>query len=141
LCAALLASLYAPRLSRDVAAAAYAHFPRNAVLGLGICVLTPVVIFLLALSVVGAMVAVLLLFGLILGVLVSMVMAGVVAGGVLSKWIRKEISVNWLWTLAGLAALEALWFVPILGWLAAGFFMLASLGSLAMTLLARLRNV
>ncbi len=95
---------------------------------------TPIAIVLLFISVIG------MYLGFILGILylLALLVAGIymciIAGAFLSRWIKKETQLNWIWTLAGTVLVFLLSFVPIIGWVAMVLLFFASMGAVVMSM-------
>ena len=85
---------------------------------------------ILFMTILGSYVGFLLLSAYVLTLFVAKVFAGIVAGALLSKWIKKEVIVNWMWTAIGITALQILILVPILGNLLTFIVSMASFGTL-----------
>ena len=126
----LIAVLVFKRLSTKTGTLAYSKFWKNALVGFISLIVVPISVFILFATFLGSYVGVILLFTFILLLLVAKVFSGIVAGAILSKWIKKEVVVNWKWTIAGVVALHVLALIPVLGHLIAFIVMLGTFGTL-----------
>lgn len=117
--------------AQSVVSDAIENIGRNGLLGLAVMVVTPIGLIILAVSFVGIIAAIAggLLYGLI--ILTSKIFAGIIAGGFLSKWIKKQVIVDWKWTALGVLVLQIVGLVPLVGWLVAIVVFLISVGTLA----------
>jgi hypothetical protein len=86
-----------------------------ALLGLAMAVVTPLLVFLLALSFVGAGLAVVVAVGYILLLLVSYAYAGVLAGGAIARFGLKKTGVSWRAALLGALVLSLVGLIPVIG--------------------------
>lgn len=132
LIAGILAVIVFKRFSNEVSVQAHDNFWKHALVGLVILIVVPAVFALLLVTVLGAYVG-LLIFGMYMLMLsVSKVYAGILTGALLSKWIKKEIIVDWKWAVIGITALEIALFVPLFGSIAGFIILLATFGTLMM---------
>ena len=102
--------------------------------GLIATIVIPVLLVLLFLSVVGMYFGFILLALYLFALLVAGVFMCITTGALLSKLIRKEVQVDWKWTLFGTVLVFVLPFVPILGWIAIVILFFASMGAVVMSL-------
>lgn len=134
----VLAVLVFKQFSNTVGRQTYANFWKHALLGFVTLVIVPIAAALLLVTVLGAYIGFLLLGTYILMLAIAKVYAGIVAGAFLSKWIKKEVIVDWKWTVLGIAVLQVILLIPILGSLAGFIFALAAFGTLGMLAYRRL---
>ncbi|MSU74493.1 hypothetical protein EXS57_01805 [Candidatus Kaiserbacteria bacterium] len=133
--AGLLAGLF-PKLAETIAERAYGESPRvillTMLLGFGIIVAAPVLIILLALTLVGGGIALLLFVLYTLLVLLSFLYAGILLGSMFARRFRKRETVLWRDGVFGMLALSLVTLVPsigifivlVLGFFAAGALLL-----------------
>jgi hypothetical protein len=110
-------------------------FWMKAGVGFIVLVVGPVAMFALAISFVGLYLALLLglLYGLVL--VIAGIYSCILTGALLSRFIKKEVRVNWKWTVLGTVVLFAVSFVPFIGWVACAFVYCASIGAIAMSVM------
>ena len=103
-------------------------------IGLVATIVTPIAIILLLLSVVGMYFAFILLTLYLFALLIAGVFMCITTGALISKLIRKEVQVDWKWTIFGTVVVFALPFIPILGWVVILVLFFASMGAVATSL-------
>ncbi|MEX0652311.1 MAG: hypothetical protein WD509_03225 [Candidatus Paceibacterota bacterium] len=128
----VLAVLVFRRFSKTVGVETYESFWKNTLIGFITLIVVPFATLLLFATVIGAYLGVILLGVYALMLIVSKVFTGIVAGALLSKWIKKEIIVDWKWVILGIIALQALCFVPFIGSLLGFIVVLATFGTIGM---------
>ncbi|MFA5876985.1 MAG: hypothetical protein WC880_01325 [Candidatus Paceibacterota bacterium] len=94
----------------------------------------PVLTLLLFASVVGMYFGFILLALYLFALLVAGVFMCITTGAFLSKLIRKEVQVDWKWTIFGTVVVFVLPFIPFLGWVALIVLFFASMGAVATSL-------
>lgn len=100
--------------------------------GLAAFLLTPVLIIICLVTIIGTWLAGLLGVSYALSILLSIILAPIVIGSWLMKWIMKntEYPINWQTVVIGTLVLNALILIPYIGWLLGVFFYLIPLGAL-----------
>lgn len=63
-------------------------------------------------------------------IVASKVLAPILAGAVMSTWYRKELVVDWKWSILGLIAIDLVGAIPIVGWVLGAVLFLAAFGTL-----------
>ncbi|HCC22345.1 hypothetical protein A2480_03050 [Candidatus Uhrbacteria bacterium RIFOXYC2_FULL_47_19] len=128
----LLATWRLPHLSQAVVGRTLKHFGIDLLTGLLISVVAPIVLVLLYVTVVGWLVACIVMAVLALAVLVggvySTVSFGALVRRVFSKG-KKDFSADWKSSLLGTTLLTLVILIPIVGWLVGLLFFLASFGT------------
>ena len=131
--AGLLAGLF-PRLAEAVAERAHAERLRSILLtmllGFGILVATPILILLLALTLVGIGLAFLLLIVYALLALLAVLYAGILLGAIFARRFRKREVVLWRDGIFGMLALSLIALLPYVGLFVVLIFTLFSAGAL-----------
>ena len=125
----VLAVLVFRRFSEMVGGMALASFWKHALIGFVSLIVVPIAAIILFTTILGSYIGFLLFSAYILTLLVAKVFAGIVVGALLSKWIKKEVIVNWKWAVLGIALLQLLVLIPILGPLIALVVGMASFGT------------
>lgn len=126
----VLAVLVFRQFSSTVGVQTYANFWKHALLGFVTLIVVPIAAVLLLATVLGVYIGALLFGAYLLMLAIANVYAGIVAGALLSKWIKKRIIVDWKWAILGIAVLQVILLIPILGNLAGFIFILATFGTL-----------
>ena len=121
-----------PGFSRRIVENTFQNFWKATGVGFITLVVVPVALLLLAVTVLGLMIAAILGVFYALILLLASVYASVIAGSLLAGWIKKEQRVSWKWALLGSVALFALSLVPFVGWLIVFVFFLAALGTMGL---------
>lgn len=120
----------------QVVKTAYANFWSSVGLGLATLIVSPIVLMMLLITVVGAMLAGagFLVYGLLL--LAAKAMAVAVFGAGLYRWIgnAKDWPVTWQTIVVGALALELVTLVPFLGWFVGVVVFCMTLGALVLSL-------
>jgi len=131
LVAGLLAVLLFKKFSKNLVERSIANFSRDFIRGLGVFIITPIVLVILLATIIG--IPITFIGGLmwILAISISKVYAGIVAGGLLAKWTKKKVIVNWKWATLGIIVIQLIVLIPLLGWLASLVIFLATLGSIS----------
>lgn len=124
----VLAVILFKNFSFSMAEDSLERFGKEFVRGLVVFVAVPIISFLLFATIFGFYVAVIVL--LLYGTLsvVAGVYTGVLLGALLAKLIKKQVIVDWKWTLLGVIALTIIGIIPFIGWIIAAVFYLTSLG-------------
>lgn len=130
LVAGVLAVLVFKQFSKTVGVEAHRDFWKNTLIGFVTLIVVPVAVILLIATIIGMGVGFILLGIYILMLLISKVFAGIVVGGLLSKWIKKEIIVDWKWVMCGIATLQIISLVPLFGNFVAFIIVLATFGTI-----------
>lgn len=128
----LLAGLF-PAFSNDLASRALRsprRFALLALLGFAIVVATPLLAFLLAVSFVGAGIALIIGAAYLLLLLISYAYAGVLVGAMIARVLKKP-QVSWRAAVAGALALSLAGLVPVAGSIAASLLAAAACGAIA----------
>ncbi|MBX4198345.1 hypothetical protein KW782_03365 [Candidatus Parcubacteria bacterium] len=104
---------------------------RNILRGLAVLVVTPIIIGLLMITVVGIPVAVVLLLAYIVLLVLSCLMVPIFLGGIVWKYLKKNdrMTLNWQTALVGAFLTLLLKFIPIVGPIIIFIFMLLVLGT------------
>lgn len=97
-------------------------------------ILLPIVAFLLLISVFGFVLSFGVFTSFITLWMLASVMTNIMAGALLSQLITKNAVVDWKWTIIGALALEAVIFVPFIGWLVNLLVMFAVFGALVIAM-------
>ncbi len=131
--AGLLAGLF-PRLAETVVERATSARPHRILLtillGFAVCIVTPVLFLLLALTFVGVGLALLLLIAYAFIMLLSLIYAGILLGSLLARRYAHRDSVLWHDGVLGMLALSLLALVPYVGPFIILFFTTFSAGAL-----------
>lgn len=117
--------------ARRFAEAGVASFGKHALLGFAFLVVVPAGFVVLAITVLGLMLALIGGVAYALALLLAHVFSAILAGAVLSKLVVKEVRADWKWATLGVIVLQMLGWVPVVGWFIVFVFFLASLGALA----------
>lgn len=112
-------------------------FTRNGLIGIAGLLLLPVVVSILFLTVIGALVGVLGLLATLFLYLLSFVMSSLLAGILLQRMFRTRAELDLLWTLLGVFAITALFFIPFIGPALILVLMSVVLGTLLVSLYER----
>ena len=129
---ALILVLLFKKFSQSFGEDGHAHFWKNTLVGFIAMVVTPILALLLVITFAGALTGGLLfLVGTTL-LFIGKAYTGVLGGALLSKWIKKEVIVNWKWTILGVLVIHLLLLVPFIGKLAVFVTFLASFGTILM---------
>ncbi len=101
-------------------------------LGLVGIILTPIVIVLLFITVIGLYIALGLLAAFALALIAVALLTPIFAGGLIMKWIRKkeEIATGWREALLGIIVLALIGLIPFIGWIIVAAIFLIAFGSL-----------
>ncbi|MES2134939.1 MAG: hypothetical protein V4449_01695 [Patescibacteria group bacterium] len=134
LTAALVVTYAFKNASLALSTGAIQKFWQMTGIGLIATVVTPIAILLLFVSVIGMYVGFLVAVLYIFALLTAGIFMCIIAGGFLSKLIKKEIQVNWVWVLAGTILVFLLPFIPVLGWVALVLLFFNSIGAVVMSL-------
>lgn len=131
--AALLAGLF-PFFTQRVADFALAQtpgrFPLTILLGFGVFIATPVLLFILFLSFVGSSAAIVLLLAYLLLAVMSYLFAGILAGAALGRALFKRKVVSWRIALLGMLVFFLVGTVPAVGGIVTLLLFLAALGAI-----------
>jgi hypothetical protein len=125
---ALVAAWVFPKTAYALSGEFVSNFWKSALLGFVVLVVTPVACFLLALTAIGIYASLMFLLLYVFALILSGVAMCVFSGALLSKWIVKDLRVDWKWIIAGSAVVSLVWFIPFVGWIADGLLFFASLG-------------
>lgn len=142
---ALLLVFFVRSYSRMVTHAGYERFGENLLWGLATFFFIPILAIAGFITVIGIMPAVALSISYILLLICAAAYAGILAGYVLyRKVMRKnadDVSVlRWDMVVIGVAVLQILKLIPIVGWLVVAIFFLVALGSLSQSIHRSLRG-
>lgn len=134
--ALLVLILMFPKPARSVVESAFQNYWAKIGWGLFALVVVPMASIFLMITIIGVKLAVIvcLIYGLLL--LISTLISPLIAGSYIIKLFKKDkdLRVDWLSALVGVASLTLIGFIPIIGWIAIAFLFLLSLGILGMNL-------
>lgn len=130
--AGIFAVLVFRRFSEEVGDKAVVSFWKNTLIGLITLIVVPIVTLLLFLSLFGVYIGLVLLMVYMLMLFIAKVYVGIIAGAILSKWVRKEVIVDWKWVVLGITVTQALILIPVVGISINFFLLLASFGTLGL---------
>jgi hypothetical protein len=127
----LAAVYFAKDGSYALVKSALSSFWRNVIRGFVVLIVSPVLAFLLLISVIGVPIGFLVGFVYISALLIAKMFTGVVIGALVLKLLSRseELKVNWITVVLGAALLILIFFVPLIGFTALFIFFLASFGS------------
>lgn len=131
---ALILTLAFKKSSLVLVTGAVQKFWKMVGIGFLATVATPVAILLLLITVAGAYLAFIVASLYLFALLVAGVFMCLIAGAFLSKWFRKEIRLDWKWTLGGVAVVFIAPFIPVIGWIALLLLFFAAMGAVVMSL-------
>lgn len=123
-----------PRFSLAFSTEVLENFWKSAGIGFVATVVPPIAIIILVISVVGSYLGFILGALYLFGLLIAGVCVGIIAGAFLSKHFKKEVRVNWKWTILGTVVVFALSLIPIVGWILTALLFFASMGAVAVSL-------
>ncbi|MCC2630413.1 MAG: hypothetical protein K0S38_222 [Candidatus Paceibacter sp.] len=128
---ALLLGLVLKRLSFLVVSHARMQFWWSLLRGCILLIVTPFVVVILLVTVIGIPLGVIVLLLYIAMIMLAYLMTPIIAGALLNKWVFKqpEYDVTWQTILIGTAAVVILSYIPFIGWLANFILLLMVLGS------------
>jgi len=128
--AALLFALLWRKWANNLTTDTVKNFWKRALAGFATLVLTPVAVFILFITVIGAVPAIVLMLGYILSMVLASVFAGILLAALANKYLFKKPvkDLEWWKVVLGVFAYNLLKFIPFVGWLAALVIFLASLG-------------
>lgn len=108
------------------------NFWPNLGTGFAVLFLTPILAFILLITLIASLLAGLTMMTYVLMVLISIPLASISFGSWLMKFFKKQsqYEVNWKTVVLGVIAMSAVILLPLVGWLIMFIFMLISLGSL-----------
>lgn len=131
LAALLLLKLF-HKCANDVSKNAYGSPWKSFGIGLAGIILTPIVIVLLFITVIGFYIAIGLIAAFVLALIAAALLASIFAGGLVMKWIRKkeEVTTGWLEALIGIVVLAIIGLIPFIGWIIVAATFLTAFGSL-----------
>jgi hypothetical protein len=133
--AGLLAGLFPHFTERIAERTLVDHSPGKfvllALLGFGILVATPVLIFILVVSFVGIGVALMLAALYALFIMLAYVYAGIIAGAALSRALLKRYVITWKEAVLGMLVLYLIGTIPVIGLLVKFILMMAAGGAIA----------
>lgn len=130
-----------PRLTADFATRSAGNFWRELLRGLIVLVVAPIAIFILFISFIGWMLALVGLLAYLLLLFVASAMSIFTMSGVLQKYVfKKGAGATWQLLLLSTLAIFILGLIPVVGWLIAFGFFLASLGTLTKMQYAMVRR-
>lgn len=123
-----------PKFSSVFSTEVLQNFWKSAGVGFVATVVPPIAIIILVVSVVGSYLGFILGALYLFGLLIAGVCMGIIAGAFLSNYFKKEVRVNWKWTIVGTVVVFALSLVPIVGWIITTLLFFASMGAVAISL-------
>lgn len=126
----IVAVLLFRRFAVDLSTEALKSFGRNTLLAFAVLVATPIALLILASTFFGILIAGIGLTGYVLTIMIAKVFSGVVAGALLSKWIKKEMIVDWKWAALGVIALQIVSIIPMIGWIVPCVLFLVTFGAI-----------
>jgi hypothetical protein len=127
---ALLFVWLMPRIAHATGTLAVTHSWTNAGLGFIALVVVPIASIILFGTIIGLFAGFVLILAYLFMLTIASAVAGVVMGGILSRFLKKETLISWKWTLVGVAILQILSLIPIIGWALAFLVYLITLGTL-----------
>lgn len=133
LVAALILLWLTPKAVSSVVRQATDKFGQELVRGFVVLVVSPVAIIVLAVTVIGLMLAV--PAGLVYATLVAFakLLAGITLGALLLQWFKSEQPhVSWKSAVLGVIVLNIVAVIPVIGWIIAAVLFLVTLGSLSL---------
>ena len=130
LVAGVLAVIVFKRFSKTVGVESYSHFWMHALIGFLALIVVPIAVVLLLATMLGAYIGIVLLVAYVLLLAIAKIYTGILAGALLSKWFKKEIIVDWKWTVLGITMLQALALIPVFGTLFGCLLVLVTFGTL-----------
>ncbi|MDO8523630.1 MAG: hypothetical protein Q7R74_00195 [bacterium] len=136
LVAALVLVLVFGKFSKTLVASSLEGFWKTAGIGFIALAVTPILVIVLGMTVLGLYIALALAFLYLLCLIIAGALMCVLAGALLSKWIRKEPVVDWKWTVLGTLAVFVVFFVPFLGWIADSLLFLIAFGAMTKSVIA-----
>ena len=121
------------RKSDDLVNNAMDSFGNNLVIGLVVVITTPIALFILLLTGLGSILALIGFAALTLLMMLGSVYAGIILGGWLRKaWTKsRRADGDWKSALLGITMLSLIALVPVLGWLFKAVFVMAAVGAIA----------
>lgn len=131
LVAGLLLVVFFSPFTHELNMYAVPHFGKSLIIGFVVLIVAPVLSFLLLISILGAVVAGVLSLLYVFLLVVAKVYAGILAGALISKWARKEVITDWRFAALGIAIIQVVSLVPIIGWAVSSIVMLAAFGALS----------
>lgn len=131
---AIIGVLLFKKVAQALVKGAVTYFGRELVRGFVILIVVPAAIVLAMISLVGIWFAFAGMMVYVLLLMIAKVCTGIMLGSILVKMMKKakEYEVTWQSAAIGVVALELIWLVPIIGWVAVFALFLASLGSLSL---------
>ena len=103
----------------------------NLLRGFIVLILVPILLFFFFVTTIGFFVGVLGALAFVTLMLLAKVYAGIMFGALLSKWVHKEITLNWQWTIVGITLLQIISLIPIVGWFIVFATFLVAFGALS----------
>jgi hypothetical protein len=107
------------------------NFGKSLVVGFVVFIVVPALSLLLLLSIIGALVAGVLLLAYLLLLIAAKVYTGILTGALISKWAHKEVTTDWRYAALGIVIIQLVSLVPVIGWAVSFIIMLAALGALS----------
>ena len=108
-------------------------------IGFAVIILTPIIISILLVSVLGMFIGLIGLFVFLLGLFVALPLMNVVFGAMMAKLILKRYEVSALWVSLGTLIVQLLLFIPFLGMPIFIALLLGTLGSIVSIIYLRIR--
>ncbi|MBU0648543.1 FapA family protein [Patescibacteria group bacterium] len=129
----ILGVLIFPKKSRELVERAYKNFGADLAIGLVTLIVVPIAALIVLITIIGVYVSVLAVILYVLLVAIAKVYAGIVLGALIYRLVFKikKVEVSWKSALWGIIVMQAICFIPIIGWLFFFVFMLVALGSSA----------
>lgn len=98
--------------------------------GFGMLILTPFVIVILGMTLLGVLPAFMLMFAYGLLLLCACALTPILAGVILARWLKKQEGLTWAWVSLGAFALSFITLLPVIGWLVRFLVFLLALGTI-----------
>lgn len=115
------------------------RFNVHVIVGLAMVILTPIIVSILLVSVLGIVVGFIGLFLFLLGLVVAIPLMNIVAAALLAKVMQRDFTLNVVWIVIGTLTVESLLFIPWLGPLALLTLLMGTFGSVILIVYNRLR--
>jgi len=128
--AAVLLMVLFPVFARRASGGALADNGLIALKGLGLMAFIPIVVFVMMLTVLGMIPALIIGIGYLLWLVVAAALAPVLAGALLARVLKREDAQNWAWASLGAITLSIIAQVAFVGWLLALIVYLAAFGTI-----------
>jgi len=121
-----------PKFSATIADSAFQNFWKAVGVGFVLFIVTPAVIVVFAITIIGLLVALVAGIAYAFILAVAGIYAGILTGSLIARRLRKGNTVSWKWAILGVFALFAVSLLPLIGWLFTFVLFLAALGTLGL---------